>query len=407
MAGTAGKMRAWTGPAIFSFGFRPFFLMAGIWAALAMLLWVVMLSGRTPLATAFDPFSWHGHEMLFGYLGAVAAGFLLTAVPNWTGGLPVTGWPLAAMAGLWLAGRLAVAISAQLPWGLVMLADLALPAALAGFLASEIVSGRNWRNLPVLALVLGFLLANLFYHVDAARGGYAAGGAGLRLGLGVAVMLIALIGGRIVPSFTRNWLVQQGSAARPVPMGRADGAVLALTLLALVFWVPAPGAAATAPVMALAGLAHLWRLSRWSGRHTGAEPLVWVLHAGYGFVGLGFLAIASARFLPGMGPAAQHVWMAGAVGLMTLAVMTRASLGHAGRPLTASRAITGLYLALILSVVARVAAGAWPGAIWLLHLAATGWIAAFAGFSVIYWPILTRPREQGPKPSAPPGKPLG
>jgi len=400
MAGTGERMRAWSGPAVFSFGFRPFFLLAGIWAALAMLLWLVMLSGRAPLPTAFDPVSWHGHEMLFGYLGAVATGFLLTAVPNWTGGLPVTGWPLAGMSGLWLAGRLAVAVSALLPWAVVVLADLALPAALAGFLAREILRGRNWRNLPVLGLVLGFGLANLLYHVDAARGGYAAGGAGLRLGLGVAVMLIALIGGRIVPSFTRNWLVQRGSPARPAPMGRADGAVLALTGVALVLWVPAPGAVLTAPLLALAGLAHLWRLSRWSGRHTAAEPLVWVLHAGYAFVGAGFLALAAAAFAPAMAPAAQHVWMAGAVGLMTLAVMTRASLGHAGRPLTASRPVTALYLALILSVLARVAAGAMPGATWFLHLAA-------GGFAVIYWPILTRPRARGPKPSAPPGRPAG
>ena len=155
--------------------------------------------------------------------------------------------------------------------------------------------------------------------------------------------------------------------------------------------------------MALAGLAQLWRLSRWSGRHTGAEPLVWVLHAGYAFVGLGFLAIAAAP----LAPAAQHVWMAGAVGLMTLTVMTRASLGHAGRPLTASRPVTALYLALILSVLARVAAGAMPGATWLLYLAAAGWIAAFGGFAVIYWPILTRPRARGPKPPAPPGRPAG
>lgn len=402
---SAERIQAWKGPALLSFGFRPFFLMGAIWAALAMMLWVAMLAGHDVLPTAFDPTSWHAHEMLFGYLGAVMAGFLLTAVPNWTGSLPVTGWPLLALAALWGLGRVAVAVSSLLPWPLVALADLALPLTLALFLAREIVAGRNWRNLPVLALLVGWTVANAGFHLEAAQGGFAARGVGLRTGLAAAILLISLIGGRVVPSFTRNWLAQRDAARLPVPFGRADGMVLALTVVALAVWVIWPAQPATAALCGLAGFAHLWRLARWQGIQTGAEALVWVLHAGYAFVPVGFLAVAAGAVLPALAPAAQHLWMAGAIGLMTLAIMTRASLGHAGRPLHATRPIAALYLTLILSVVARFAAGVLVGQDWLLHLAAGAWILAFGGFAVIYWPILTQPKSAPRRPSDPaPGR---
>lgn len=392
MTTSARQMRSWDGPAILSYGFRPFFLFGAIWAALAMALWVLMLAGYAVLPTAFDPISWHAHEFLFGYLGAVLAGFLLTAVPNWTGRLPIVGWPLAGLVALWLAGRAVVAVSALFPWQLVLMVDLAFPLTLAAVLAREIVAGRNWKNLAVLGLVLGFALANALFHLDAAHGGYPAIGFGLRLGLAVAVMLISLIGGRIVPSFTRNWLAQRHSPALPTPFSRFDSGVLLLTFVSLLVWVIWPDRLATAAVCTLAAVAQACRLSRWSGIHTRSEALVWVLHVGYAFVPLGFLAAALGVMLPGLRPAAQHVWMAGAVGLMTLAVMTRASLGHAGRPLHATRPITALYIALILAVVARFAAGGFPGQIWMLHLAAYAWIAAFGGFAILYWPILARQR---------------
>ena len=153
MTTTTEQMRAWTGPAILTFGFRPFFFGAAVWALLAMALWVPMLSGHLMLPTAFDPVSWHAHEFLFGYLGAVVAGFLLTAVPNWTGRLPIVGWWLGMLAGLWLVGRVVVAVSAGLPDVLVAVADLAFPVVFAALIAREIVAGKNWRNLIVLAML--------------------------------------------------------------------------------------------------------------------------------------------------------------------------------------------------------------------------------------------------------------
>jgi uncharacterized protein involved in response to NO len=399
MVTTVDRQRAWQGPALFSYGFRPFFLGAGIWAAVAMGLWIATVSGAAELPSAFDPVSWHAHEFLFGYLSAVVAGFLLTAVPNWTGRLPIVGWPLVGLFALWVLGRVVVLISARLPPLTVALADLALPLVLGTVIAREIVAGRNWKNLVVLGMLAVFTLGNAVFHWQAADGGVAAQGHGLRIGLAAALMMIALIGGRIVPSFTRNWLAKRGDGRLPVlPMQRFDKASLMALLVALAAWVVAPKALVTAILLALAGVAHLLRLARWAGDRTVAEPLVWVLHAGYVFVPLGALAIAAGTPLPGRidGTAGQHLWMAGAVGMMTLAVMTRATLGHTGQVLTAGLGTTALYLALTLAILARLAAGVWPGQAQLLHHVSGGaWLAAFGGFTLIFGALLMRPKSVG------------
>ena len=186
---------------------------------LAMVLWVPMLAGGLSLPTAFDPVSWHAHEFLFGYVSAVVGGFLLTAVPNWSGRLPVVGWPLAGLVGLWLIGRVAVMFSAGWPPLVIAILDLAGMVTLWAYLAREIILGRNWKNLVVLAILSVLILGNAVFHWEAAQGYYAASGFGLRIGLGAGIMLIVLIGGRIVPSFTRNWLVKARLPAR----ARADG----------------------------------------------------------------------------------------------------------------------------------------------------------------------------------------
>ena len=394
MTTTTEQMRAWTGPAILTFGFRPFFFGAAVWAALAMALWVPMLSGHLTLPTAFDPVSWHAHEFLFGYLGAVVAGFLLTAVPNWTGRLPIVGWRLGMLAGLWLAGRVAVAVSGSVPALPVAMVDLVFPVVFALLIAREIVAGKNWRNLIVLAMLGAFIIGNALFHWEAAKGDYAAQGYGLRLGLGAGIMMIAVIGGRIVPSFTRNWLVKRRSAVLPVaPMQSFDKVALAALLVALLLWVALPLGTLTGLALALASVLHAPRLARWAGHRTFAEPLVTVLHAGYAFVPLGALALAAEILAPGsFGMAgAQHFWMAGAIGLMTLAVMTRATLGHTGQALTAGAGTVAIYLALILSVFTRVAGGVWPEFSGPLHtVAGLSWIVAFGGFAVVYGALLLR-----------------
>lgn len=391
--------RARRGPAVLSLGFRPFFLLGAIWAAIAMALWLGMLSGGLKLMTDFDPVSWHAHEFLFGYLGAIIAGFLLTAVPNWTGRPPVTGLPLAVLVILWLIGRFAVAVSLLLPPALVAAADLALVVALAGLLGREILKGKNWRNLAVVGLLVLFGCANALFHWEAANGVYAAQGMGLRLGLAAVLMMIAVIGGRIVPIFTLNWLAKQKSGRLPVgPMQPLDKLALAVLLAALAAWVVWPLAIVTGFALMLAGTVHIVRLVRWAGERTFAEPLVFVLHLGYAFVPLGALAGAAeilGKSYLGAG-SAQHLWMAGGIGLMTLAVMTRSTLGHTGRALTAGPGTAALYAAVIVATLARIAAGAWPDRAAFLHnLSGACWILAFAGFGAFYGAMLLRPRLAG------------
>ena len=376
---------------LLSHGFRLFFLAATIWAVVAMLLWIGMLAGIWWPPIAFDVVSWHAHALLVGYLGAVLAGFLLTAVPNWTGRLPVRGAPLLILFLLWLAGRIAVLLSLRLPGLAVMAADLAFLAALALFLGREIVAGRTWKNLPVLVLLGSFLAGAAWFHLDHRAGLRPVDGGGFRLMLGMAVMMIALIGGRIVPSFTRNWLVRQGRAERPAPpMQGFDRLALGGLLLAVLLWVFEARGAGVA--LLFAGVLHLVRLARWHGPLTWREPLLGVLHLAYLFVPLGSFGLGLALLLDTPSGLALHLWTAGGIGLMTLAVMTRASLGHTGRELHAGPATQAIYLALALAVAFRLLAGPLIPPHLAYALSGSLWIAGFAGFVAVYGPILLRPR---------------
>lgn len=389
-------MRAWSGPSLFSYGFRPFFLLGALWAALAMILWISILSGYSPLATRFDPTSWHAHEFLFGYLSAVMAGFLLTAVPNWTGRAPIMGWPLVGLVGLWLLGRLAIGLSLFFPAMMVAILDLAFPIVLGGLILREIIAGKNWRNLIVLVLLAAFTIANLTFHIEAAGDQYPAQGVGLRSGLASAVMMIALIGGRIIPSFTRNWLTKTGHDARPSPpMQGFDKVVLLVTLIGLFTWTLAPHQILTGLILLLLALLHLLRLARWKGHLTVSEPLILILHVAYGFFPLGALVAGLAVLVPDIfsKAASQHIWMAGVIGLMTLAVMSRATLGHTGQALRAGVGTTALYLAIIGAVITRLMADIFPEqAMAFYQASAFLWIAAFAGFALIFGGPLLRPK---------------
>ena len=359
-----------------------------------MLAWLLVLTGRITLPVAMGPVDWHVHAFLYGYLPAIAAGFLLTAVPNWTGRLPVTGWPLLALVGLWLAGRLAVLTGVWLGPLATAIIDLAFLASFAIVVARELIAGANKRNLPVLLLLTLLLIGNAVFHLEVAVAGNAV--IGTRLGITGALMLIMLIGGRIVPSFTRNWLAKRGGGRLPAPMGRFDGVAIAVAGLALMSWMVEPLTPLTASLALVAGVLQLVRLGRWAGERTTAEPLVLILHLGYAFVPLGFLLVAGAFLLPeAIQPvAAIHAWTAGAIGTMTLAVMTRASLGHSGRPLTADRWTCAIYVMILAAALARILAGTSLGFMALQHLAATLWFLAFATFAVAYWPILTKARRR-------------
>ena len=397
MSTSAEQIRAYSGPAILSYGFRPLLLFASIWAAGAMIVWIAMLTGHLMPPTAFDMISWHVHEFLYGYLPAVVAGFLLTAVPNWTGRLPLTGTPLLVLVLVWLAGRTAVLFSQHLGPLATAVIDLSFLALLSFVIGREVIAGRNWRNLKVLILIALFFCGNALFHAEAVGAAAAYDGYGARLGIAVAVFLITLIGGRIVPSFTRNWLARRGPGRLPIPFARFDIVSMVVAAAALLLWTAAPQRPVTAILCLAAGGLHAWRLARWAGERTSAEPLVLILHIGYAFVPLGFAAAGWALLSPATLPmsAALHVWTAGAIGTMTLAVMTRASLGHVGKPLHATAGILFIYACVIVAAGLRIAAAVDPAAQILLDLAAAAWILDFAGFTVLFGPLLVRPRQHG------------
>ncbi len=381
------RSRAYQGWPLFANSFRPFFLLGAIQAGLSILVWLPVFHGELSVSSAFAPRDWHVHEMLFGYLPAVITGFLFTAIPNWTGRLPIQGKPLIVLVSVWLAGRVAVTVSAEIGWALAFAVDAAFLALVAAAAAREIVAGRNWRNLPVVMLVLLLLAGNVAFHLEAHFEG--AADYSIRVGVGVVVLLISLIGGRIIPSFTRNWLVRENPGRLPVPFARFDGIVIGASALALLCWVAIPLHAVTGVATALVGVLHLARLSRWAGDRTTRERLLLILHVGYVFIPLGFLLHAVAAFGALPPSAGIHAWMAGAAGTMTLAVMTRASLGHTGQALTASVATQTIYAAIVVAALARICAVLHPAASDVfLHVAAFAWATAFLGFALAFGPLL-------------------
>ena len=385
------RLRDYRGPAILSYGFRPFFLLGSIYAGLAILAWLPLLHGELELTTTFVPRDWHVHEMLYGYLPAVITGFLLTAVPNWTGRLPLQGRSLLVLVMIWMAGRVAVTTSGWIGWAAAAAIDVAFLLAVAAAVAREIVAGRNWPNLKVL-IVLGLLLAgNLTFHVEAHVRGTAE--YGVRIGIAAIVMLIMLIGGRIVPSFTRSWLSRENPGRLPVSFNQFDVLSIAIAGAALVAWCIAPYWIGSGIALVFAGFLQTARLARWAGDRTWRDPLVLVLHVAYVFIPLGFLLLGASAFELILPSAGIHAWTAGAFGGMTLAVMSRASLGHTGRALVASKRLQLIYLLLFLAAAARICAALDPrlaGA--MLYIAGFTWAAAFLGFAVVYWKVFTGPR---------------
>ncbi len=395
------RIPPWTGPAVLSYGFRPFFLLAGIQALWVGLVWSGHLVGWSLLPAGWPPVVWHGHELVFGYGSAALAGFLLTAIPNWTGRLPLAGLPLLGLAGLWMLARGGVALADRLAAPIVAAADLLFPVVLVVVSAREVIVGRNHRNLPVVGLVGAFALAQAGFHLELARTGQAA--LTTRAGVAILLLLVMLIGGRIVPSFTTNWL-RHHRPGRPLPAAfdRFDQAALLAGAAGLVPWV---AAAIVEPprwaglVVILAGLAHFGRLARWRPLETGGEPLLAVLHLGYLFVPIGFLAAGGGRLagLSELEAAATHLWTMGAIGLVTLAVMTRATRGHTGRALVAPPGTVALYGLVVVATALRFMAAVAPatGGV-TLPAAGLAWAAAFALFLLLYGPMLLGPRVPAP-----------
>ena len=373
-------------------GFRPFFFGAAAWAVIAIALWLCEIAGILTIPSGFEAVAWHRHEMLFGFVGAAVSGFLLTAIPNWTGRLPIAGKPLLALFGMWAAARLAVLLSSLLSLWPAAILDVGLFVALALLAAREVIASKN-RNAPVVGLVLLFGIADALDYLGAA--GLVGRNLGWRSAIGLVVVMISMIGGRIIPSFTRNWLARRGmTRSMPVQPQQLDLLVIACTALSLLAWIAFPGDRRTGYMLGLAALAQALRLSRWGGYRTVSDPLVLILHVGYAWLPIGLLLLG--LFVAGTDvpeTAGVHALTAGAMTTMILAVMSRASLGHTGRGLTAAPVTVAAYVCVVAGAGLRVVAalGVGPYAL-MLDLAGIVWGAALVLFLFVYTPILWSPR---------------
>lgn len=380
--------------AFLSAGFRPLFLLAALWAALSMLLWISEITGLSSLPVSMDGVDWHVHGLVFGYGSAVLSGFLLTAIPNWTGRAPLAGGALGLVVLLWLVARGLSLVAAPL-WALAA-AELGFLSVIWAFCLREILLAGNKRNLVVLVMIAAFAAGDALFLWDVAHDEAGFAGMGLRLGLGALILLIILIGGRIIPAFTRNWLKQHApETTPPAEFGLIDKVAMLVSGLSILGWVAVAEAAWLGWIMGLAGVLLIARLARWRGAQVRAEALMIALHIAYLFVAIGFLLWAGAMLLPDHVPmtAATHAWTSGAVGLMTITVMCRATLGHSGNALVAGLAEKALLAMVALAALSRVLSGFDFAPGWVLHLAATLWIGGFTLFALRFAPVMFRPKR--------------
>lgn len=388
---------------LFSYAFRPFFLLAGAVAVLGMGLWLLAINGYPWPPNASLSTFWHAHEMGLGFGGAVVAGFILTAGANWTGRPPVRGPLLAALVFSWLCGRAALLFSGFLPAFLTMLLDLLFPVLLGLIATREIHGARNTRNYGVLAIAWMLSLFTLLWHAPAI--GLLAEEAAAdiqrivsRLFVYLLVVLITVLGGRVIPGFTGTWLRMRGSTKLPGSRAGLESTIVPLTIAAGLGQSLMPAGMVTGLLCIGAGAAHLLRLSGWRGLATTAEPLLLVLHVAYAWLGVGFLllgAVALGLALPET--AALHALTVGGIGGVILGMITRVALGHTGRPLHAARLIQIAYLLLNVSAVVRSFGPL--SAFSITHVYACSgllWIAAFGLFVWHYAPILVQPRADQP-----------
>lgn len=395
MRTTAQILRDYRGPALFSFGFRPFFLLAGIWGALAVPLWVLPWLGWAPggMGAVFTR-DWHVHEMLFGYAGAVITGYMIVAGANWTGHYPVAGRPVMALVALWLAGRLAM-LAVPLAGPGIEAVEAAFLPLFALILWREQLAASNWRSLAPCMVVSLLALADTGFHLRWLWPGLGAGAE--RGAVALVSFLIALMGGRLVPSFTRNWFARHRIQPEPAPQGPLDRIVLVLTGAGLALWVLLPDRWLAGPLLLAGGLGLLVRLARWRGWVAAREGMVVILHLGYLWCGLGVGLLGAATLWPDRVPVslAVHALTAGAIGVMTLAVMTRTVRSHTGRARHADAPTLAIYglinAAALLRVLAPLLAGAYA---WMLGTSALVWAAAFGLFVAVHAPMLLRPMQR-------------
>lgn len=379
-------------PALLSVGFRPFFLLAAAYAGVVLPLWLAILRGRitdTPVQST----QWHAHEMLFGYAVAVIAGFLLTAVMNWTKRPTARGRWLLALAGLWGAGRVLFSPGLGAPLGLVAAVDLAFLPALAFAIGRPLIAAESRRNLPIVGIVCLLWLMNVGVFLDAAGVAPGWGVRTMRAALMLVVLLMLVIGGRVIPMFTRN---ATGAQVRSLPL--ADRVALGGTVALLVAeLLTAPGAW-MAILAGFTGAAVLVRSACWGAQRTLRSPILWVLHLGHAWIGVGLLLRMATLFeVPFALSASYHALTVGAIGTLTLGMMARVALGHTGRPLRVGWPTAIAFLLMTAAAVARVLVPMIDPGAYLRSLEVSGllWTGAMVIYLLVYTPVLLRPRADG------------
>lgn len=380
--------------ALFEKGFRPFFLLAALFATVVVPIWLLVHAGLIDIGDHLLPTTWHAHEMVFGYAMAVVTGFLLTAAENWTSRTTARGTFLAVLCLAWIVGRIAPLLGGVLPGAAIAAASLAFLPLVALAVGRVVVLARSRRNYGLVLVLVALFGAQILTHVGALRGSILWQTTGPRLGVGLIIVIILVIGGRIIPLFTRNATKAEGirNLVWVDRLGIASGVVLVVADASLV-------RGATIGVIAtLAAFSNALRMRCWGTQHTLRTPLLWVLHVGYAFVPLGFGLRALAEVLPNVSQSiALHALTAGAIGTLTLGMMARVSLGHTGRELEAPVSIVVAFSLVILGALVRVAGPLLGGASTMpaLHLSGTVWALAFAIYLVRIGPYLLRSRPDG------------
>lgn len=378
---------------LFALGFRPFFVLAGLSALFLMLAWNAILKGTIPSSHYFPGNYWHAHEMLMGYTAAVITGFLLTAVKNWTGFETITGDKLAGLSLLWLYGRIVPFYAGDLPESLIALIDFSFLPILAYYLSKPILQARNFRNLIFIALLLLLAFGNGLVHAQFI--GYALNTAetGLQLIIATIIIMILVIAGRVFPFFTERGL--SGTLAIRSP--QMDILAISFATLVFILQIMGIGGIWLAIVSLLAALFNTIRVSGWYVQRIWYVPLLWILYLGYAWIILGFIFTALAAYSVVANDLAVHAFTFGGIGLLTLGMMARVTLGHTGRALKASNAIALAFVFINIGAFLRVLLPvAFQNSLTLLiYLATLAWLAAFALFIFVYLPILTTPRADG------------
>jgi len=382
--------------ALFDYGFRPFFLLSGLYAVLVVPVWLYRFAHASTPFGLLPPMYWHSHEMIYGFVMAAVAGFMLTAVPSWTGSRGFAGAPLIGAVLCWALGRVAMSAVGEVPFWITAAAELALIPLLLALLAPPIFRSGN-RNAPLLVVLTVLWLIDAVFLYALAKGEVLLAGSAIRLAIDLVLILVTVIGGRIVPAFTGNAIRARGEEPRIVTRKPVEIAAIASMVAIAAVDVFAPDAMLSGAVALLAAAVHITRMSGWRSFRA-RDPIVWVLHVAYAWLPIG-LVLKGASLLGHADWATkwQHALTMGVFGTMILAVMTRASLGHTGRPLVVSRAIAIAYLILTVGTAVRVFGVALMPAHYLLTVSVAGlaWEIAFGIFVAVYAPILWAPRADG------------